>query len=541
MAYKRIGVMEIREIIRRHQSGQSIRELSRITGYDRKTVRKYVSVIKAAEEDISKEKDKAMGIEKLSHKIKIEKKYQKKSRQKLEPYLEEVRRLIVDKGLKINSSYDIIQERCTDKEKVSISTFRRFVEDKRLLEEKDDITCRIEVEPGKEVQIDYAKVGTIEDKDQGKKRAVYAFIATLSYSRHKYVEFVYVQDKKSFIMLHVKMFQYFGGVLERIVIDNLKSGIIKADSIDPEMNRSYQEMAEHFGCFIDPCRVRHPKDKGKVERDVQTIREQFRKYLEIYPDLTLSQANELIQKYLIEEYGQRNHGTTRQKPYEVFKKIEQPVLKKLPEGEYEIVEWKECKVHPDCFIQFKKVRYTVPYPYVGKTVSVRGKEKIIEIYYNGEFIKQYARTDRHIQIDFSDFPERINLILTQGLHKSLIERSKRFGEYFHKLVVDLLCTHAYLNLRKVQGLVRISEKNEPSIVEEASRIILQNKQMIRLDLFKSILERLKEQRVAECQVKLSQESLDFIRDNEYFVRKDELDEISGLSADKWTTHTQEIK
>jgi transposase len=541
MAYKRIGVMEIREIIRRFQAGQSIREISRITGYDRKTVRKYVSAIKTMEEDIGKGKNETDVIEKLSHKIKIDKKYQRHKRQKLEPYLDEIRSMIVEKGLKVSSSYEIIDKRCPGEDTVSISTFRRFVEDKRILEEKEDITCRIEIMPGKEVQIDYAKVGTIEDKVTGKRRVVYAFIATLSHSRHKYVEFVYGQDEKSFIMSHVKMFEYFGGVPDRIVIDNHKSGVIKADSMEPKMNRSYQEMAEYFGCFIDPARVRHPKDKGKVERDVQTIREQFKKYLEIYPDLTLTQANELIQKYLIEEYGQRNHGTTRQKPYEVFKNIEQPALKKLPEGEYEVVEWKECKVHPDCFIQFNKVRYSVPYKYVGEIVSVRGKEKIIEIYHNGEFIKQHSRFGSYRQIDFSDFPESKSLVLNKGLHKFLIKKAEGLGENFHKLIVSILSTHAYLNLRKAQGLVGISEKNEPAIIEEASRIILQNEQMIRLDLFKSILERLKEQRVAECQVKLSQESLDFIRDNEYFVRKDELDEISGLSADKWTTYTQEIK
>jgi transposase len=537
MAYKRIGIMEIREIVRRYQAGQSIREISKITGYDRKTIRKYIMAIRTIEEETSKEISETEIIDKYSHKIKIEKKYERQQRQKLEPYLEEIRDMIVKKGLKINSAHEIITRRSPEESVVSVSTFRRFVEDKKIMEDKEEITCRIEVMPGIEVQIDYAKVGTLEDKNTGKKKTIYAFIATLSHSRHKYVEFVYSQDEKSFIMSHVKMFNYFGGVPERIKIDNLKSGVIKADRREPILNRSYQEMAEYFGCFIDPARVRHPKDKGKVERDVQTIREQFKKYQEIYPNLTLTQANEMIKKYLIEEYGQRNHGTTRQKPYEVFKTIEQPVLKKLPEGEYEVVEWKECKVHPDCFIQFNKIRYSVPYKYVGETVSVRGKEKIIEIYHNSELIKQHSRYGNYRQIDFNDFPERMDLVLNNGLHEILIKKSEQIGENFHKLMVSILSTHAYLNLRKAQGLIVITEKNDSTIIEEASLIILQNNYEIRLELFRKIVERLKTQEIIESQITLSQESLNFVRGNEYFVNSNESDEVLRLSTTCGTTHT----
>ena len=92
---------------------------------------------------------------------------------------------------------------------------------------------------------------------------VYAFIATLSHSRHKFVDFVYKQDQQSFVASHVKMFNYFDGVPKRLVIDNLKNGVLKADLYDPRLNPTYRELAEHYRCFIDPARVSRPKDKGK--------------------------------------------------------------------------------------------------------------------------------------------------------------------------------------------------------------------------------------------------------------------------------------
>jgi len=149
-------------------------------------------------------------------------------------------------------------------------------------------------------------------------------------------------------------FESFGGVPHRLLLDNLKNGVIKPHLYDPQLNRTYQELAEHYGCFIDPCRVSHPKDKGKVERDVQTIRQQFRKLLAIHPGLTLVQVNQLIRQWLINDYGQRDHGTTHRKPYPTFLEQEQPQLKPLPAQPFDLSQWKQAKVHPDHYIQFNK-------------------------------------------------------------------------------------------------------------------------------------------------------------------------------------------
>jgi transposase len=195
--------------------------------------------------------------------------------------------------------YDIIwrwhnKQTITYIAKVSYSSFKRFYRTHCQKQLSSESTCRIETPPGRIVQIDYAKMGLLYDTMRKRNRSVYAFIATLGNSRHKYIEFVYKQDQKSFVRSHVTMMHYSNGVPEIIIIDNLKSGIIKPDLYDPKLNRLYQEMAEYDGCFIDPCRMAKPKDKDKVERDVQTIRQQFRKFKALNTTLDIYQANKLI-------------------------------------------------------------------------------------------------------------------------------------------------------------------------------------------------------------------------------------------------------
>ena len=238
-------------------------------------------------------------------------------------------------SLKPKTAFEVISYRHDLQGKVSYSSFKRFIRKNKLKIINDRTTCRLEVEAGSQLQIDYAKVGSLNDPHIGKRKTVYAFIGTLSYCRYKYVEFVLSQNQQSFVNSHVKMFHFFGGIPKVIVLDNLKSGVIKPDLYNPIINKSYAEMAEYYGCFINPCRVAAPKDKGIVERDVQTIREQFKKLKAINNNITITEANKAILDWLKNTYSLRLHGTTHQKPFEEFSKIEKSALLPLPNEPFE--------------------------------------------------------------------------------------------------------------------------------------------------------------------------------------------------------------
>ena len=189
MAYQRIVNMEIVEVIRRYFDSQSISQISKLSGIDRKTIRKYIKEVT----DLgitSYDKEKILSIlpdiiPKLSGRP-------TKAQSILQPYKEEIGKLITDTDNKIKPKtvFEVIQEKHELDGKVSYSSFKRFIRENKFALYNDKTTCRLEYQPGEQVQIDYAKMGMLHDPLLKRNRTVYAFIGTLSYSRFKFVELV---------------------------------------------------------------------------------------------------------------------------------------------------------------------------------------------------------------------------------------------------------------------------------------------------------------------------------------------------------------
>src|SRR5467141_591208 len=283
MAYRATSIMDVWDIIRRWHAGQAIRDIVRSTGYDRKTVKGYKrlaqSIGLSPEKPLPEKQEVLRLLENHREHAKLGR--ATKAQNLLLPHLDEIRDLIhpsdKDLALKAKSAFLVISGRYPQiADEVSYTSYKRFARTHKITLKPHLATCRIEVDPGDEVQIDYAQVGKLLDPETGTKRILYAFIATLSHSRLKYVELVFRQNQMSFTASHVRMFEFFGGVPRRLNIDNLKCGVIKPDLYDPSLNRTYADLISHYDTFVDTSRVRHPKDKGKVERDVQTVREAVR-------------------------------------------------------------------------------------------------------------------------------------------------------------------------------------------------------------------------------------------------------------------------
>jgi transposase len=519
MGYKEITVMDIYEIIRRWHDQQKIAHIANALGYDRKTVRQYIKL--AQQQGLSQQqplpsKDRLIHL--LNQSI-VPPKRPQQAQQLLERFLPEITDLVNAKSNPVKSkiAFEVICEKYDLSGKVSYSSFKNFVRHHQIVISADKATCRLEVEPGSEAQLDYGKVGLLFDPLTGNNKTVHAFITTLSFSRHKFVEFTFQQNQQSFVASHVNMFEFFGGVPHRLSLDNLKNGVIKPHLYDPQLNRTYQELAEHYGCFIDPCRVSHPQDKGKVERDVQTVRQQFRKLLALYPSLTLAQANQLIQQWAINDYGQRDHGTTHWKPYPTFNEQERPRLKRLPVQPFDLSQWKQAKVHPDHYIQFNNKAYSVPHRFVGKTVWVRGTHNIVQIYHQQQLIKQHPIPKGFRQTDINDFPPNFQAVLDKGLPRLLQQKASDIGPQFGTLIRTLLEQHAFLNMRRAQGLVNLAEKYPLPLVEQAAELALNQQLSTHPKLFQRLIETLQKNNQQQSPIQLSQQSLEFVRDMDYFI------------------------
>lgn len=516
MAYKQMSAMDIYQIFSRWHSGYTISRISTALGIDRKTVRHYIHLAQQAginRDGPLPEKDELL---QTLDALVPRKKYAAPARQTFLPHKDEIVELITQQHdpVKSKTAYEVICELYDLT--ASYTSFRRFMQEYvPELQNNRATTCRFETAPGEEAQIDYGKMGRLFDPLTRRNRDVYAFISTLSYSRLKFVEFVYKQDQRSFVGSHVRMFEFFEGVLKRVVIDNLKAGVLKPDLYLPQFNHAYLEMAEHYGCFIDPARPSHPKDKGKVERAVPVVRELFRKLKALHPNLDIAQANRKGRTWCLETNGMKVHGTTGLKPFEVFQEVEKAELKPLPLHHFEIPTWKQAKVHVDQFIQFEKRFYSLPEKYVGQHVWIKATEKLVHIYCENTLLKKYLRTQSTRQFDPADFPENHRVMLDDKYIHSLIERGERIGPAFKELLLQVLTPHAKLNYRRAMALLRLRDRYAKEQLDEAAKVARTHK-IHAPKQFKALIDRLSTSKDEQA-IPISTETQELLREPDYFI------------------------
>ncbi len=265
-----------------------------------------------------------------------------------------------------------------------------------------EAVVRVEREPGEEAQVDFGYAGRLLDPTSGAPRRAWAFVMTLSWSRHQYVEFVFEQTVPTWLRLHQQAFAFFGAVPRRVVIDNLKAGITQAAWDDPQVQRAYRECAEHYGFLIAPCRPRTPQHKGKVEQGgVHYLK---RNFLAGRAPSTLTQANADVRTWCVETAGRRVHGTTKQPPLDRFLQTERARLLPLPVTPYESATWKAATLHRDCYVVFDGSFYSAPHRLLGQRLWVRGGSRCVQLYTaEHALVATHPRAsvpgERHTQLD----------------------------------------------------------------------------------------------------------------------------------------------
>ncbi len=279
MGYRRMRRRDLWEIYRRLREQQSIQRIARSQGRDRKTVREYIEGMRQlgirAEDHELDELEFYRIVEEL---LPEQSERAAPAREELERYAGEIHELInrPKDALKPKSAFTVIKKKY--KLAASYETFKRFAREKGLSRAERARMIRIELPPGVETQLDYGKVGALPDPVTGRNAVVWAFCAVLSYSRYPFVQFVRTQNQASFVGSVVDMVEYYDGVTGALSLDNLKSGVVKPDLWDPQFNRALAEAAEHYGVFIDPCRVGCATDKGKVVMRTRGILTRFFRY-----------------------------------------------------------------------------------------------------------------------------------------------------------------------------------------------------------------------------------------------------------------------
>jgi transposase len=337
--------------------------------------------------------------------------------------------------------------------KGSYSSLQRYVA--KSNSDKDRPVFRIETKPGEIAQVDFGYIGRIYDEDAGEKIKAYVFVMVLGFSRDAYYEIVRKQDIHTWCECHVHAFEHFNGVPRVVIPDNLKSAIIKAAYCDPLPNKSYADLAKHYGLQIDPCLPRTPEHKGKVESGVKYVKNNF---VPLRDFKDFSDANNQLQEWNETIARNRIHGTTRQKPAHLFNEYEQAELKPLPTVRFEIPVWKRLKVYRDIHIQFDKAYYSVPHDLRGQYVEARKTPAQVAVFFDNELVAVHFPASPGKRMTNRDhYPAEIGRYMEWDTDYCTQEASK-IGRHTHTIISSMLNEEAIRNLRSAQNIIRLKKK-----------------------------------------------------------------------------------
>jgi transposase len=247
---------------------------------------------------------------------------------------------------------------------------------------------------GERVFVDFAgHTMEVIDGSTGEIRQAVVFVGVLGASSYTFAEAAWTQSLPDWIALHVSMLAFMGGVPRQIVSDNLRAGITRACFYEPLVNRTYADMASHYGTAVIPARPYKPRDKAKVEVGVQVVQRWILARLRNQRFFSLAELNQAIRDLTdhLNDRTMRGWGTTRRALYE---QLDRPALGPLPPTPYEYADWKLCRVNIDYHVEIERHFYSVPFRLLREQVDARITAKTVEIFHRGKLVAAHARSQR---------------------------------------------------------------------------------------------------------------------------------------------------
>lgn len=287
--------------------------------------------------------------------------------------------------------------------------------------------------PGECAQVDWGEYGSVNVGNT--RRRLSFFVMVLCYSRMMYVEFTVSQCMEHFLGCHQNAFNFFGSVPGKVMVDNLKSAVIRRLIGEaPIYNPRYMDMANHFGFKIAACNVGKGNEKGRVENAVGYVKKNLLGGLDI-PDFRC--VNPAAREWLDTVANVRVHGATRKKPLEMFK-TEKPAMGHLPEMPYDVSVIHQVRATNRFRVVLDTNRYSVPSEYAGARLTLKAYPERICIYHNNKLIAQHPRSyDRHQDFEDPDHPRALLAQRRAAREQKLLMRfltlSPKADDYYRQL------------------------------------------------------------------------------------------------------------
>jgi len=335
---------------------------------------------------------------------------------------------------------------------------------------KLDVCLRQHHRAGEKLFIDYAgQTIPIYDSHSGDVSQAYLFVATLGASNYTFAEATLDQSAPSWIKLHVHAFEFFGGVTQILVPDNVKTGVKNPCRYEPDINPTYQELARHYGTTVIPARSGKPKDKAKVETAVLCAERWILAALRNHKFFSLAELNKAIAEKLV-AFNERKFNKLDTTRKALFENLDRPALKSLPQQPFEYAEWKRAKVNIDYHIEVDRHLYSVPFQLVKQHVDVRVTADTIEVLYKNRRVASHRRNYRPGA--FSTLTEHMpksHQKYLQWTPSRMIRWAGKNGPHTQELITRVLESrpHPEQGFRSALGIMRLAKRYCPERLEAA--------------------------------------------------------------------------
>lgn len=326
-----------------------------------------------------------------------------------------------------------------------------------------EATMRLHFAPGEAAQVDYGAGPMLRDAD-GIERRTWAFVMTLCFSRHQYVEFVWDQSVATWLGCHRRAFEWFGAVPRRVIIDNAKCAITRACANDPLVQRAYGECALGYGFKIDPCPPHDPQKKGIVEAGVKFVKRGFLPLREIRD---IADLNAQARHWVMNEAGRRIHGTTRKAPLDLFE-LERHALLALPSIAPDLGTWQRATLHRDCHLKFDASLYSAPFTLVGQRLWIKVSDCSVTIFHQYQHVHTHPRALRRGErITVRDhLPPNAAAFLAHD-REYCLKQAAAVGPACNAFIGALLGDAILERLRSAQNVLRLCKTYGPARLEAA--------------------------------------------------------------------------
>jgi transposase len=393
MARKRLSVRKIRDVLRLKAGGLSHRAIARSCLIGKETAREYLR--RAEEAGLSWPLPEGLGEEELERRLFPHD--PPLVRKRTEPEWPAIHQELRKKGV----TRQLLWQEYRQVEPAGYS-YSQFCERLKRWTKVLTPVLRIVHKAGEKMFVDYAGMTVpYRDGETGEGREAQIFVAALGASSMTYAEAQGSQELPNWIGGHVRAFEYFGGLVKVLVPDNTKTGVSSACFYEPELNPTYQALAEYYGLAVLPTRIQAAKHKAKVETAVR-VAETLLARLRKRQFFSLQEINDSLRP-MLEELNSRVMEHLGKSRRQLFEELDRPALRPLPAVPFEMAEWKRARVGIDYHVVYNLHYYSVPYQHLHKEVQIRATAQTIEVYLKGERIASHIRDDK--PYDYTTLPE----------------------------------------------------------------------------------------------------------------------------------------